>query len=92
MKKIISLALVWGLVLFLLAPLGYAEGEEGGEIPDEPEITGYIEVIKTVSNAFTGMPDRDFGFIIRLSDPVLPEKRSESEIFLYFKWSPLSDT
>ena len=69
MKKIISLALVWGLVLFLLAPLGYAEGEEGGEIPDEPEITGYIEVIKTVSNAFEGMPDRDFGFIIRLSDP-----------------------
>ena len=69
MKKIISLVLIMGLVLFLLAPMGYAEGEEGGEVPDEPEITGYIEVVKTVENAVSGMPDRDFQFVIRLTAP-----------------------
>ena len=69
MKKIISLVLILGLVLFLLAPMGYAEGEEGGEVPDEPEITGYIEVVKTVENAVSGMPDRDFQFVIRLTSP-----------------------
>lgn len=68
MKRIISLALVMGLVLFLLAPLGYAEGEEE-ENPDEPQITGFIEIVNTVENAVSGMPDRDFEFMIRLSDP-----------------------